>query len=466
LKLPEPDVLQGVFGALLCAAIGSTFAASDAALSSLNPARLTALHDEVSGLARKSLGRYLANPNTLHSNWLVGRVVFSALSAVLFANQLAAWAPTWALAPLGALGALLTYGTFAEVATTLARSRADFFATRLLPFIRPLEMLMLPVAGPFSWLGRLTSHFLGPKPTNDARFTESEVEWVVSEGQKQGALGQEPADMIRNVLELKDLVARDVMVPRTRVCGIEVDTPLEEVLKFVASEGHSRFPVYREKIDNIVGLLYAKDLFRLIKDARLIATKLGDLVRAPVNFVPEMQGVSSVLREMRGRRLHMAIVIDEFGGVSGIVTLEDILEVIVGEIRDEYDEEAPIQDIGDGRLLADAAVPVSDLAAYLDLDIPQNGDYESVGGLIIHQAGNVPARGEQINAFGLTFIVLDSDEKRVAKVEILRPGIVSEPPGPPPNSAPAEADGSGTTPVAGEVAAKRESDRKIASAAG
>jgi putative hemolysin len=144
------------------------------------------------------------------------------------------------------------------------------------------------------------------------------------------------------------------------------------------------------------------------------------------------------------------------------VTLEDILEVIVGEIRDEYDtEDAPIQDLGEGRLLADAAVPVSDLSAYLGMEIPENGDYESVGGLIVHQAGSVPALGEQFNAFGLTFIVRDADEKRVSKVEILRPGIVSEPP-----PAPA-AEGSGTTPVAGEVAVvTRASDRKIVSAAG
>src|SRR5262249_2144336 len=153
------------------------------------------------------------------------------------------------------------------------------------------------------------------------------------------------------------------------VSAIEIDTPVSEALRFVASEGHSRYPVYREKIDNVVGLLYAKDLFRLIRDPspgrpqaepgripgpgghaapsaqadRLASTPLGELIRGPVNFVPEMQAVSSVLREMRARRLHMAVVIDEFGGVSGIVTLEDILEVIVGDIRDEYDtEEAPI----------------------------------------------------------------------------------------------------------------------------
>jgi CBS domain containing-hemolysin-like protein len=135
-----------------------------------------------------------------------------------------------------------------------------------------------------------------------------------------------------------------------------------------------------------------------------------------------MQGVSSVLREMRSRRLHMAVVIDEFGGFSGIVTLEDILEVIVGDIRDEYDtEDAPIQDLGEGRFLADAAVSVAELSSFLGIDLPESPDYESLGGLLTHQVGRVPAVGAQIEAFGLTFVVRDADEKRIAKVEIVRP---------------------------------------------
>jgi len=436
LKLPGAEVLEGLAGALIAATLGSLFAAVDAALSSLNPARVGALLDESKGASKAALGRYLKNPSAQQSRWLAGRVVCMSLAAVLVAEALSPYVPQWALPPLGALGALLTYGTLAEIGITLARSRADVFAVRVFPLLRPLELLVLPLAAPLSALGRTAARLVGPDGPRDARQTETEVQWVVAEGQKHGALGQEPAEMIRNVLELKDLVAKDVMVPRTRVCAIEMTTPLPEVLRFVASEGHSRFPVYRDQVDNIIGLLYAKDLFRLLRDdKKQRATPLADLLRAPVNFVPEMQGVSSVLREMRARRLHMAVVIDEFGGVSGIVTLEDILEVIVGEIRDEYDtEEAPIQDLGDGRLLADAAVSVHDLSSYLGAQIPENGDYESLGGLLLHQAGKMPAIGDRIEAFDLAFIVRDADEKRISKVEIIRPRPLSELP-------PAKTDG-------------------------
>jgi putative hemolysin len=430
LKLPPADVWEGLGGALGCAAIGSIFASMDAALRSLSPGRLSALHEQSTGISKAALDRYMQRPSSQHSRWLVGRVVFMALASVLIAQAVAPFVPSWSVALLGALGAVATYGALAEIGINLARRRADDFTRRFLPFIRVLELVVLPLAAPISVLGRWSARLVAADPPPDARLTETEVEWVVSEGQKHGSLGREPAEMIRNVLELKDLVVRDVMVPRTRVSAIEVTRPIAEVLKIVASEGHSRFPVYRDKVDNIVGLLYAKDLFRILKDDKLAERTLGDLVRAPVNFVPETQGVSSVLREMRSRRLHMAVVIDEFGGVSGIVTLEDILEVIVGEIRDEYDtEEAPIQDLGDGRLLVDAAVSVDDLSAYLGAKIPE-GDYESLGGLLVHRAGRVPAIGTQVEAFEFCFIVREADEKRIIKVEIVRPRGLSEVPPP------------------------------------
>jgi CBS domain containing-hemolysin-like protein len=225
--------------------------------------------------------------------------------------------------------------------------------------------------------------------------------------------------MIRKVLDFKDLTAREVMVPRRHILGIELTTPLREVVALVSSQKHSRYPVYRENIDNIVGLLYAKDLFALVRDRRLETTKLADAVRTPVMFVSEHQSAAKILQDMRSRRLHMAIVSDEFGGTAGLVTLEDVIEEIVGDIRDEKDREAPIQSIGDGRVVADASVSIAELEQALGKTLPDDGEFESLGGLIVSRAGRVPKVGATVQVDGLKLIVREADETRVVKVEIV-----------------------------------------------
>ena len=199
---------------------------------------------------------------------------------------------------------------------------------------------------------------------------------------------------------------------------------LDDVLALVTTDGHSRYPVYRETLDNVVGLLYVKDLFALVRDKRLGSAKLSDLVRAPVLFVAETQPAASVLREMRAKRLHMAIVSDEFGGTGGVVTLEDILEEIVGEIHDEYDtdHEEQIEQVGDNRFVADAAISIGDLSTRLGKDIPVEGDFESLGGLLVHRAGRVPPIGSTLTVDGFTFIVREADETHIVKVEIVPGG--------------------------------------------
>ena len=170
--------------------------------------------------------------------------------------------------------------------------------------------------------------------------------------------------MIRNVLDFRDLTAGEVMVPRTRVVGFDLGTEPTELLKRITESEHSRYPVYRDRIDNIVGVLHVKDLIsRFAGDKGIDDLKLGDLLRRPVSYVTEGQSASSVLQDMRIKRQHMAIVLDEFGAVSGLVTLEDLLEEIVGDIRDEHDvDEAPIVDVGSGRVVVDASVPMTDLS--------------------------------------------------------------------------------------------------------
>jgi CBS domain containing-hemolysin-like protein len=414
-----PGGLVGeVAGAALVTALGSLFAAADAAVSEIPEGRMQALGAEASG-AGASFRRFTVDPLRILSRWLVGRVVCLSVATVLLTEAVrGAGLESFAL-PVAVLGAVLTYGTFTEIVGTLARRRPERVGALALAFLRPLEWLLAPLADPLSIVGRAVGRRVPKARRVDPRITETEVEWVVSEGEKAGAIANEPAEMIRKVLDFKDLTAREVMVPRRHILGIEVGTPLREVVTLVAQEKHSRYPVYRETIDNIVGQLYAKDLFALVGDGRMASHSLADVVRAPVMFVSESQSAAKILQDMRSKRLHLAIVSDEFGGTAGLVTLEDILEEIVGDIRDEKDREEPIQRIGDGRLVADASVSIADVEHALGKPLPDDGEFESLGGLIVSRAGRVPKVGATVQVDGLKLIVREADETRVVKVEIV-----------------------------------------------
>jgi CBS domain containing-hemolysin-like protein len=361
--------------------------------------------------------RFTADPLRILSRWLVGRVVALSGATVLL-NQAAGGLGRAALV-VAVLGVVVTYGTFAEIVGTLARRRPERVGALALVFLRPIEWLLVPLANPLAIVGRAVGRRVPKSHLINARMTETEVEYVVSEGERAGAMAREPAEMIRKVLDFKDLTAREVMVPRAKIEGIEVGTPLSEVVAAAADGKHSRYPVYRENLDNIVGQLYVKDLFAVVRDGGLATRTLADLVRAPVMFVSENQPAAKILADMRSRRLHMAIVSDEFGGTAGLVTLEDILEEIVGDIRDEKDTEAPIQSMGDGRVVVDASMSIADLELALGKALPDDGEFESVGGLIVNRAGRVPKVGTTLRVDGMNLIVREADEKRVVKVEIV-----------------------------------------------
>ena len=402
--------------AILAAAIGSLFASADAALTSLPEARLQALVEAKD----PGFSRFAKNRQRLLSRWLVARVLAISLSAVVLADTFGGLMRPSFAALLAVVVSVVVYSSFTEVLGTIARHRPEEVGRWTLRFLKPVEVLLFPVAEPLALLGR----FVGRKVPEaaDARLTETEVEWIVAQGEKAGALEKEPATMIRNVLDFKNLTAREVMVPRRRISAIQATMPLADVLEHVIKDGHSRYPVFRESLDNVVGLLYVKDLFDVVRQGKMAAMKLDDLVRKPVLFVTETQGALSVLREMRSRRLHLAIVTDEFGGTGGLVTLEDIIEEIVGDIRDEYDTEevVPIQKLAEGRFVADAAIPITDLELHLGKKLPEDGDFESLGGLIVHRAGRVPEVGATVTLDGYKLIVREADETRVVKVEIVR----------------------------------------------
>jgi putative hemolysin len=407
--------------AALPAVMAAAFASATAAMGALSPARRQALRDAVEGRQHRALQRYVQSTSRVEACWLVLRVLGLSASALLIFRVLPKHLTPWDT-PLAMALAVVAYGIPAEIARSIVTRNPERTAPFLLPLLRPLELLVLPVAAVLVGLGAGVARVVS-RPTQPApALTENEVEIIVNEGELDGSLDHDRSEMIRNVLDFRELTAGEVMVPRTRVIGFELDTEPAELLKRIAESEHSRYPVYRDRIDNIVGILHVKDLItRFAGDMAVDDLKLVDLLRRPATYVTQGQSASSVLKDMRMKRQHMALVLDEFGAVSGLVTLEDLLEEIVGDIRDEHDvDEPPIVEVGSGRVVVDASLPMTDLSRYFGTELPEGDDYNSVGGFMVARLGRVPGVGARIKDFGFEFIVRHADDRHVVRVEVAR----------------------------------------------
>ena len=231
----------------------------------------------------------------------------------------------------------------------------------------------------------------------------------------QDSLNEEKEDMIRGVVDLSDTAVKEVMIPRIDVDFIPLDMETEELLTRVAESGHSRFPVYAESIDNVVGVLYVKDLINSF--ARKEPIDLEKIIRKPF-FVPESKRIDGLLREFKRRHVHIAIAVDEYGGISGIVCMEDIIEEIVGDIQDEFDNEGEdISSLGDGLWLCDARVDMDDLAEALHTELPSD-EFETLGGFVFDLFGKIPVRYEKVRWKNFDFIVQDMDGHKINTVKI------------------------------------------------
>ncbi|WP_183356581.1 hemolysin family protein [Geomonas silvestris] len=250
------------------------------------------------------------------------------------------------------------------------------------------------------------------------KVTEAEIQEIMDAGEEEGLINEEENAMIRSILTLRDSVVREIMLPRTEMACLSADMRLSEVLKEIIACGHSRLPVYQGTIDNIIGLLYAKDLLRYwgLPDDQV---ELRKLLRVPY-FVPETKDLEALLHDFKKRRVHLAVVIDEYGGTAGLVTIEDLLEQIVGDIQDEYDlEEEMLVEEGDGAIVVDGRLPIEELEEHFDVEIERE-KFETVGGLIFHLAGSIPCAGEHFVSDSLELTVLEADERRISRVRIVK----------------------------------------------
>ena len=249
-------------------------------------------------------------------------------------------------------------------------------------------------------------------------LTEKELQDAINSSEEEGILNESEGDMLQSIFDFGDTIVREVMVPRTDMVCCPADATLSGFLELIIRSGHSRVPLFEGSTDKIVGVVYAKDLLRNwgANDETLT---LIEVMRTPY-FIPETKRIDDLLKDFRTRRVHMAIAVDEYGGTSGLITIEDLLEEIVGDIQDEYDLEIPwLQPQDDGTLLVDARANVEELEEYYDIEIPRE-KFDTVGGYLFHLLGNVPQKGEKVSDNGLVLMVEDSDERKIEKVRVWR----------------------------------------------
>ncbi len=250
-------------------------------------------------------------------------------------------------------------------------------------------------------------------------ITADEIKTMVDAGEEEGVLETDEKEMIYSVFEFGDTLVREVMVPRIDVAAVSADTPLEQALEVIVQAGFSRIPVYRENIDNVMGVLYAKDLLRRVQEGGLTG-KVGDLAR-PAYFVPETKKVDDLLREMQRNKVHMAVVVDEYGGTAGVVTIEDLVEEIVGEIQDEYDwaEEVLVEKVNGQEGLFNARIPLDDVNSLMELQLEAE-DVDTLGGLIYSHLGRVPDVGDKVELDDAVITVLSLAGRRIKRVRVTK----------------------------------------------
>jgi len=255
--------------------------------------------------------------------------------------------------------------------------------------------------------------------------TEEDFHRLIDEGEEEGFIEEEGHALIHSVFTFMDTIVREVMVPRVEIAACPLNASLNDVLTLIITKGHSRIPVYDEKMDNIVGIVYAKDLLKTFSDGKK-EIKISEIMR-PSYFVPETKKIMDLLKEFQLQKIHMAIVVDESGGTAGLVTIEDLLEELVGEIQDEYDNEERerLIKLNDNTISVDAHIDIEEIEEFFNCPLPK-GDYETVGGLLFHLFERIPKEKEQIVYQGLRFIIKKADERRLWRVEITKVGEDSE----------------------------------------
>ncbi len=392
--------------------LGGLLACVDSALGRVSVARVDEfLREDRKGA--KAL-RTIVHDRARYTNLLLLLRVTCELTATALVTIVAraAFGEHWPVTFLTVLVmVVVSYAIIGVGPRTLGRQHPNAVALAGAGAVRVLGRLFNPLAALLTLFGNAITPGRGFR---DGPFaSEVELRELVDMAEERGVVEHGERQMIQSVFELGDTIAREVMVPRTEVVWIERTKTVPQALALALRSGFSRIPVTGENADDVVGVVYLKDLSRRAQDAERARATTVDEVMRPATYVPESKPVDQLLREMQAQRTHIAIVIDEYGGTAGLVTIEDILEEIVGEITDEYDvERAPIERIDESTVRVSARLAVEDLAELFDVDLPDRDDVETVGGLLAEALGRVPIPGARAKAYGLDLVAESAGGRR------------------------------------------------------
>jgi putative hemolysin len=427
---------------LVLVLLEGVFVAAEIALVSIRRSRVEQLIDDGDEGARR-VRRLLDDPGRFLAVAQIGLTFLgffaSAFAAVSLVGGLAQILAGFEPLKGAAAGVALVIVTvilsmftivFGElVPKTLALAYPEWFALALSGPIDLLGRLFRPLVALLTGLTRAITRPFGADVSRAAQITADELKLIVERGGQQGILEAEEEQMINAVIELSGSRLHEVMVPRIDMVTLAASATMDEAIDTIVQEGHSRVPVYEGTVDEIVGILYAKDLLPFLKSANDPRPTIQSILRAPL-FAPESMSIDDLLHDFQRKKVHMAIVLDEYGGTAGLVSIEDLLEEIVGEIQDEYDEEEPmIVRLSDDEIRIDGRVDVDELADLFDMavELEDQEEYDTVGGLVFHRIGRVPLPGDHVDVDGLRLTVETTDGRRVGKVLAVRQRLGDDP---------------------------------------
>ncbi len=412
----------------------SVFAAAEISIVSARRSRLQQQIDLGNKRAGQALG-LAEHPDRFLATVQIGITLIQTISAAFGGAEISGSVSDWLKVQFPAIAGytptiafvtvviLITYVELVIgelVPKRLGLQFAETIAMSTAPIMDGLATFAQPVVFFLTGSVNVVLRLLRQPPSKQLTVTEEDIVYLAHEGIASGSVEAAEEEMIRRIFRFTDRVVRNVMTPRTEIAGIEVDTPLKEVTEIFMDSGYSRLPVYQNDLDNIVGILYAKDLIRTLQVEQ--PPRLQDLLHPPF-FIPEYQHVDDLMSIFRREGTHLAMVIDEYGQIVGLVTLEDILEELVGEIQDEFDveEEKSIVRRDDGSWLVDAMEPYEKISEQVGLPpIPseEQGEYQTLAGLILTRLGRIPTEGDKIDMDGFSLEVMDMDGRRIDKVLI------------------------------------------------